>query len=74
MTYTEDQMTEWFPRNTKPTKQGLYLIMIEGMELLAYFDTKRKLWLSAHIREGEANRWVFVFQNQKWRGLKEQPR
>ena len=72
MTYTEEQLTEWFPPEVKPVHVGVYQRHYHDVSWYCYWDGK---YFScgtgyakyAHIESASMN------QALKWRGLKQQP-
>lgn len=67
------KLTEWYPADVKPVREGVYQVDIYGASWFSYWDGERWGWASGNKREAEINRdeatAMWDRKNVMWRGI-----
>jgi len=82
MTYTDDDLTPWFPPDVKPVHEGVYEIKSDtSIRMNGYSQWDGKQWGPSYDMIGSCFNMAAVdigvpgvwAVGKKWRGLKKQP-
>lgn len=74
MTYTEDDLTPWFPPDVKPVHEGVYQTMANNLIVFQYWDSFQwGYYTQTPDRAIDQRQLRSEFQKSPWRGLNKQP-